>query len=141
MSQATSVQALPETAESMQEDTISSHISSSVRSISPAVFEAVGKNLPAMANITLTDEHIAVIANIVTQTLQSQTAAMVSSIVDGVLCGLKEKISSLEDKNTALKDRIAMLEVKVDKAEQYIAVTAYVCQVYQRPRISLLMEK
>ena len=72
-----------------------------------------------MANITLTDEHIAVIANIVTQSLQSQTAAMVSSIVDGVLCGLKEKISSLEDENTTLKDRVALLGVKVDKAEQY----------------------
>ena len=39
--------------------------------------------------------------------------------MDGVLCGLKEKNSSLEDENTTLKDRVAMLEVKVDKAEQY----------------------
>ena len=117
MSQATSEHTLPEeSVEPMQENTTSPSLSSTIGPVPPVVYEAVG-NLPPMANITLTDDHIAVIANIVIQSLQSQTSSMVSSIVDGVLSGLNQKISGLEEENRRLKDRVAVLEVKADKAE------------------------
>ena len=50
---------------------------------------------------------------------ESELPTLVSSIVEGVVSSLSEKIRLLSDENAQLKRRVEELEIKVDPAEQY----------------------
>ena len=56
---------------------------------------------------------------IIIDSFQQQVTNLVSSIVEGVLAGLKLQVASLENENQALKTRVVKLEEAVDNAEQY----------------------
>ncbi|MEW8546532.1 MAG: hypothetical protein AB2693_23705, partial [Candidatus Thiodiazotropha sp.] len=56
---------------------------------------------------------------IIVDSFEQQVTNLVSSIVEGVLAGLKVKVASLENENQELKARVVKLEEAVDNAEQY----------------------
>jgi len=69
--------------------------------------------------LTLQDADLEKIGNILESHFSTQLKGSVSSIVDGVVKGLSEKISQLEAENAELKGRIRSLEQSADAAEQY----------------------
>ena len=85
-------------------------------------------------NITFSHEDLAKISEIIKtsfitdihEIVQTAVSASISSIVDGVLKGLDEKITSLESENSRLKSEndvlkktVKQLEASADSAEQY----------------------
>lgn len=76
--------------------------------------------------IQLDNANMETIAELIKNSFQPQIAEMVSSIVNGVLEGLQSTVTALGIENTQLrtenkelKSRVAVLETKVDAAEQY----------------------
>ena len=70
--------------------------------------------------ISLTDSDIQKIGVIVTDTFKTQISDLVTSVVNGVIAGLKSTISSLEKENSDLRKKIVDLKGRADAAEQYI---------------------
>ena len=83
------------------------------------------------ARFTLEEAHLQKIASLMKESFQPQIAQMlqdtfqqavtdlVNSIVSGVLEGLNVKVSSLEDENRQLCQRVQRLGEAADTAEQY----------------------
>ena len=71
------------------------------------------------AKITLKENDLKTIADILRNTFEPQITAMISSIVKGVLDGLTSHVKVVEKENESLKTRVAFLEAKSDAAEQY----------------------
>ena len=69
--------------------------------------------------ISLTDSDIQKIGVIVTDTFKTQISDLVTSVVNGVIAGLKSTISSLEKENSDLRKKVVDLEGRADAAEQY----------------------
>ena len=69
--------------------------------------------------ITLSEDNLAQISVYLRSSFENELPSLVSSIVEGVVSSLSEKIKLLTDENTQLKRRVHELEVKVDRAEQY----------------------
>lgn len=59
------------------------------------------------------------INQMIIDSFEQQVTNLVSSIVEGVLAGLKLQVASLEKENQDLKTRVLKLEEAVDSAEQY----------------------
>ncbi|MEW8546921.1 MAG: hypothetical protein AB2693_25685 [Candidatus Thiodiazotropha sp.] len=59
------------------------------------------------------------INQMIIDTFEHQVTNLVSSIVEGVLAGLKMQVASLEKENQDLRTRVVKLEEAVDNAEQY----------------------
>ena len=59
------------------------------------------------------------INQMIIDSFEQQVTNFVSSIVEGVLAGLKLQVASLEKENQDLKTRVLKLEEAVDSAEQY----------------------
>lgn len=59
------------------------------------------------------------VAELVQESFQTQVSELVKSIVQGVLSGLNEKLSSLESENSELKKRVKTLEDAAEEADQY----------------------
>ena len=71
------------------------------------------------AKITLKENDLKTIADILRNTFEPQITAMISSIVKGVLDGLTSHVKAVEKENESLRTRVAFLEAKSDAAEQY----------------------
>ena len=69
--------------------------------------------------ITLSEDNLAQISVYLRTSFESELPTLVSSIVEGVVSSLSEKISILSDENAQLKRRVEELEIKVERAEQY----------------------
>ena len=70
--------------------------------ISDTIPDTVHSTIQAMANATLTDEKTAQITAVVMESLRAQNSILVKSIVEGVLFGLRDQISSLESERKKL---------------------------------------
>lgn len=77
----------------------------------------------AMANVSFTQENMVQLSALLKDSLEAQLSTqlstMVSTIVEGVLSGINTAINSLQEENNELKTKVAALESKLDKAEQY----------------------
>ena len=69
--------------------------------------------------ITLSEDNLAQISVYLRSSFENELPTLVSSIVEGVVNSLSEKIKQLSDENAQLKRRVEELETKVDRAEQY----------------------
>ena len=69
--------------------------------------------------ISLTDSDIQKIGVIVTDTFRTQISDLVTSVVNGVIAGLKSTITALEKENSDLRKKVVDLEGRADAAEQY----------------------
>ena len=69
--------------------------------------------------ISSTDSDIQKIGVIVTDTFRTQISDLVTSVVNGVIAGLKSTISSLEKVNSDLRKKVVDLEGRADATEQY----------------------
>ena len=69
--------------------------------------------------ISLNDSDLQKIWAIVTDTFRTQISDLVTSVVNGVIAGLKSPISSLEKENSDLRKKVVDLEGRADAAEQY----------------------
>ena len=83
-------------------------------------------------NVTLTKDQIDPMTLVLKYTFEQQMASMVSSIVDGVLGGIKDRIHTLEEENIILKCKVVALESKADRAEQYSRRSVSVSLEYRR---------
>lgn len=72
-----------------------------------------------LSQITLKENDLKTIADILRNTFEPQITAMIGSIVKGVLDGLTSHVKAVEKENESLKTRVALLEAKSDAAEQY----------------------
>ena len=72
-----------------------------------------------LSQITLKENDLKTIADILRNTFEPQVTAMISSIVKGVLDGLTSHVKAVEKENDSLRTRVAFLEAKSDAAEQY----------------------
>ena len=72
-----------------------------------------------LSQITLKENDLKTIADILRNTFEPQITAMISSIVKGVLDGLTSHVKAVEKENESLRTRVAFLEAKSDAAEQY----------------------
>lgn len=70
-------------------------------------------------HIQLGDAELKRISELLRSSFDHQVSEMTASIVDGVLGGLRTKVTELENENTSLKSRIQLLEDKLDRSEQY----------------------
>ena len=69
--------------------------------------------------ISLNDSDLQKIWVIVTDTFRTQISDLVTSVVNGVIAGLKSTISSLEKENSDLRKKVVDLEGRADATEQY----------------------
>ena len=72
-----------------------------------------------LSQITLKENDLKTIADILRNTFEPQITAMISFIVKGVLDGLTSHVKAVEKENESLRTRVAFLEAKSDAAEQY----------------------
>ena len=82
----------------------------------PVSAENVG--YPTMT-ITLSEDHITQITSSIQESINTQIEDMVAKIVNGVLGGLRSRMSDLEEENQQLKRRLQVVETRLDSAEQY----------------------
>ena len=68
--------------------------------------------------VTLSDEQLKQLSILMKDSFEHQLISLVSSIVSGVVDGLKQKISALESDNAELKSTINGLESKVVDLEK-----------------------
>ena len=80
----------------------------------------------AIMNVSLQEEDIVKISDLLKSTFESQLSTIVSNIIDGVVHGLQQKMDALESENAFLKNKVNELENKLiqaqdrqDKADQY----------------------
>lgn len=80
----------------------------------------------SMQHITIPPSEMIKLSQMLKDTFRGEIVELVNSVVDGVLKGLHEKMSSLESanssllqENTALSKRVAVLEKQVEQSEQY----------------------
>ena len=69
--------------------------------------------------ISLNDSDLQKIGVIVTDTFRTQISDLVTSVVNGVITGLKLTTSSFEKENSDLRKKVVDLEGRADAAEQY----------------------
>ena len=82
----------------------------------PASTEHVG--YPTMT-ITLSEDHITQITSSIQESINIQIEDMVAKIVNGVLGGLRSRITDLEEENQQLKRRRQVVQSTLDSVEQY----------------------
>ena len=82
----------------------------------PASTENVG--YPTMT-ITLSEDHITQITSFIQESINIQIEDMVAKIVNGVLGGLRSRITELEEENQQLERRLQVVESGLDSVEQY----------------------
>ncbi|KAH3768981.1 hypothetical protein DPMN_170225 [Dreissena polymorpha] len=98
--------------------------------VSPEPCDTNTRNIAMATNISLGQDAIQAIAAALKDTIQSNIEVMLQSsiqtIVEGVIFGLKSKVSKLEEENSNLKSsnevltkRVRDLELRSDAAEQY----------------------
>ena len=80
----------------------------------------------SMQHITIPPSEMLKLSQMLKDTFRGEIVELVNSVVDGVLKGLHDKMSSLESanssllqENTALSKRVAVLERQVEQSEQY----------------------
>lgn len=80
----------------------------------------------SMQHITIPPSEMIKLSQMLKDTFRGEIVELVNSVVDGVLKGLHDKMSSLESanssllqENTALSKRVAVLEKQVEQSEQY----------------------
>lgn len=78
------------------------------------------------SHILIPPSEMAKLSEMLKSTFRQEIVGLVNEVVEGVLSGLRNQISSLEtsnrelkEENTVLRTRVETLEQKVDKAEQY----------------------
>lgn len=81
---------------------------------------------PAGPTITIPPSEMLKLSDLLKDTFRGEIVGLVDNIVKGVLKGLQERITSLEESNKNLQDinksltaRVAVLESQADQAEQY----------------------
>ena len=92
-----------------------SNLSIMANTVEPA---ATSEQSP-LSQITLKENDLKTIADILRNTFEPQVTAIISSIVKGVLDGLMSHVKAVENENESLRTRVAFLEAKSDAAEQY----------------------
>ena len=81
---------------------------------------------PTGTTITIPPSEMLKLSALLQDTFRSEIVGLVDNIVKGVITGLQERITSLEnsnkdpqDTNASLTARVALLEAQADQAEQY----------------------
>lgn len=121
-----------ETAESTTMTTMASGTSTSMASGTSADADQMETTTPhdpsegSMPHITIPPSEMIKISQMLKDTFRGEIVELVNSVVDGVLKGLHEKMSSLEtanssllQENTALSKRVSVLEKQIEQGEQY----------------------
>ena len=117
--------------ESREEDTSDiSDLSVMAESMEANIQEAEGDDTgvmkPAHTHITLAENDLKTIGEILRASFEPRLNAMITAIIDGVVEGLtttvhnlQSQVNELQKENADLKQRVTLLETKADAAEQY----------------------
>ena len=73
----------------------------------------------SMMTLTLSDDQLSQITSSIHESINTQIENMVGKIVHGVLSGLHDRMTDLENENQQLKKKLQIVESRLDSAEQY----------------------
>ena len=107
-------------------DTSATQIPASAMASDPVEVMDVHSIPSAGTTITIPPSEMLRLSELLQDTFRAEIVGLVDSIVKGVVTGLQDRITSLEnsnkdlqDTNTSLTARVAVLEAQADQAEQY----------------------